>query len=171
MLKIILILGLGFILNGCSTSNPYLSMQPQIYKPDGYSLSVTRPGMATSTDTSRVANTYCDQFDRISSLTKLASPWIVPMKDEFICIEKDAELQWVNCLNSMKYETYDQLISLVADFRLAHHNLTDDELEKQVNQTCRIDHTILREMDGVTDLFSQVESDPQLIEWSFSQHL
>jgi hypothetical protein len=92
MLKIILILGLGFILNGCSTSNPYLSMQPQIYKPDGYSLSVTRPGMATSTDTSRVANTYCDQFDRISSLTKLASPWIVPVKDEFICIEKDAEL-------------------------------------------------------------------------------
>ena len=92
MLKIILILGLGFILNGCSTSNPYLSMQPQIYKPDGYSLSVTRPGMATSTDTSRVANTYCDQFDRISSLTKLASPWNVPMRDEFICIEKDAEL-------------------------------------------------------------------------------
>lgn len=39
-----------------------------------------------------VANTYCDQFDRISSLTKLASPWIVPMRDEFICIEKDADL-------------------------------------------------------------------------------
>jgi glycerol-3-phosphate dehydrogenase len=54
----------------------------------------------------------------------------------------------------MKYETYDQLISLVADFRLAHHNLTDDELDRLVKQTFRIDQATLRELDGVGDLLS-----------------
>jgi hypothetical protein len=53
---------------------------------------------------------------------------------------------------NMKYETNDKLISLVAEFRLAHHNLTDDDLNKLVKQTFRIDQATLREMDGVTDL-------------------
>ena len=52
----------------------------------------------------------------------------------------------------MKYQTYDELISLVAEFRLEHRNLTDDELDKLVKQTFRIDQATLREMDGVGDL-------------------
>jgi hypothetical protein len=54
----------------------------------------------------------------------------------------------------MKYQTYDELISLVAEFRLEHRNLTDDELDKLVKQTFRIDQSILREMDGTSDLLS-----------------
>jgi len=41
---------------------------------------------------------------------------------------------------------------MVAEFRLEHRNLTDDELDKLVKQTFRIDQSILREMDGVDDL-------------------
>ena len=54
----------------------------------------------------------------------------------------------------MKYKTYDELIKMVAEFRLEHRNLTDDELDKLVKQTFRIDQSILREMDGVDDLLS-----------------
>ena len=79
------------LLAGCETSNALMSYQPVVYKPSGYSLSVTRPAMATSTDTTRVANEYCGQFDRVASITKLASPWIAPMRDEFVCVEKDEE--------------------------------------------------------------------------------
>ena len=79
------------LLAGCATSSPYLSMQPQIYKPSGYTLSVTRPGMATSTDTTRVAEQYCSQFGRKASLTKLANPFIVPVRDDFICEENTEE--------------------------------------------------------------------------------
>jgi hypothetical protein len=53
----------------------------------------------------------------------------------------------------MKYETYDQLISLVADFRLEHRNLTDEDLDKLVKQTFKIDRATLREIDGVSDFF------------------
>ena len=52
----------------------------------------------------------------------------------------------------MKYQTYDELIALVAEFRLEHRNLTDDELDKLVKQTFRIDQATLRELDGVSDL-------------------
>jgi len=51
----------------------------------------------------------------------------------------------------MKYKTYDELIKMVAEFRLEHRNLTDDELDKLVKQTFRIDRATLREMDGVGD--------------------
>ena len=54
----------------------------------------------------------------------------------------------------MKYQTYDELISLVVEFRLEHRNLTDDELDKLVKRTFRINQSILREMDGVDDLLS-----------------
>ena len=54
----------------------------------------------------------------------------------------------------MKYKTYDELIKMVAEFRLEHRNLTEDELDKLVKQTFRIDQSILREMDGVGDLLS-----------------
>jgi hypothetical protein len=52
----------------------------------------------------------------------------------------------------MKYETYDELISLVADFRLEHQNLSANELDRLVKSTFRIDGSILRELDGVPDL-------------------
>ena len=51
----------------------------------------------------------------------------------------------------MEYKTYDELISLVAEFRLKHRNLTDDELDKLVRQTFRINQATLRELDGVGD--------------------
>ena len=56
----------------------------------------------------------------------------------------------------MKYESYDELISLVADFRLTHQNLTTNELDRLVTTTFGIDQSILRELDGVTDLLSVV---------------
>ena len=52
----------------------------------------------------------------------------------------------------MKYETYDDLIKMVAEFRLKHRNLTDNELDKLVKKTFRIDQATLREIDGVSDL-------------------
>ena len=52
----------------------------------------------------------------------------------------------------MKYKTYDELIKMVAEFRLEHRNLTDDELNKLVKQTFKIDRATLREVDGVGDL-------------------
>ena len=55
----------------------------------------------------------------------------------------------------MKYQTYDELIALVAEFRLEHRNLTDDELDKLVKQTFKIDQATLRELDGVSDYLSQ----------------
>ena len=51
----------------------------------------------------------------------------------------------------MKYKTYDELISLVDEFRLEHHNLTDDELDKLVKKTFTIDQPTLRELDGEID--------------------
>jgi len=52
----------------------------------------------------------------------------------------------------VEYQTYDELIALVAEFRLEHPNLTDDELDKLVKQTFKIDQATLRELDGVSDL-------------------
>ena len=47
----------------------------------------------------------------------------------------------------MKYKTYNELISLVDEFRLEHQNLPDDELDKLVKKIFRIDQPILRELD------------------------
>lgn len=54
----------------------------------------------------------------------------------------------------MEYQTYDELTSLVAEFRLKHKDLSDDELDKLVKQTFRIDQATLREMDGLGDLLT-----------------
>ena len=35
----------------------------------------------------------------------------------------------------MEYQTYDELIALVAEFRLEHRNLTDEDLDKLVKKT------------------------------------
>ena len=51
----------------------------------------------------------------------------------------------------MEYQTYDELIALVAEFRLENRNLTDEDLDKSVKQTFRIDQATLRELDGVSD--------------------
>lgn len=58
----------------------------------------------------------------------------------------------------MKYETYDELIKMVAEFRMEHPNITDDELDKLVKQTFKIDQETLREMDGVSDLIQYNEN-------------
>ena len=54
----------------------------------------------------------------------------------------------------MEYKTYDELISLVADFRLQHRDLTDNELDKLVKRTFKIDQATLREVDGMSDYSS-----------------
>ena len=54
----------------------------------------------------------------------------------------------------MKYTIYDDLIKMVAEFRLEHRNLTDDELDKLVKRTFRINQATLREMGGVSDSLS-----------------
>jgi len=51
----------------------------------------------------------------------------------------------------MKYETYDELIKMVVEFRMEHRNLTDDELDKLVKQTFKIDQATLREILGTSD--------------------
>ena len=58
----------------------------------------------------------------------------------------------------MKYQTYDGFLALVAEFCLEHRNLTDDELDKLVKKTFRIDQATLREMDGVGDLITVNDS-------------
>jgi len=52
---------------------------------------------------------------------------------------------------NIEYKTYDELIRLVAEFRLQHIDLSNDELDRLVKQTFRIDQAILREMDGWVD--------------------
>ena len=56
---------------------------------------------------------------------------------------------------SIEYQTYDDLLKMVAEFRLEHRNLTDEDLDKLINQTFKIDRATLREIDGVSDLISQ----------------
>ena len=55
----------------------------------------------------------------------------------------------------MGHHTYDDLIALVAEFRSEHRNLTEDELDKLVKKTFKIDQATLRELDGLSDLISQ----------------
>ena len=52
----------------------------------------------------------------------------------------------------MDNHTYDEFLALVAEFRLEHRNLTDEDLDKLVKKTFKIDQATLREMDGVSDL-------------------
>ena len=52
----------------------------------------------------------------------------------------------------MKYQTYDEFLALVAEFRTKHRNLTGEELDKLVKRTFRINQATLREIDGVSDL-------------------
>jgi len=57
----------------------------------------------------------------------------------------------------MGHHTYDELIALVANFRSEHRNLTDDELDKLIKRTFKIDQATLRELEGVSDLIQYIE--------------
>ena len=70
---------------GGSQASKILSYQPQIWKSDANSVSVTRPGMASSYDTERIAKAYCEDLGKTANLTRLASPLRVPMRDEYAC--------------------------------------------------------------------------------------
>ena len=52
----------------------------------------------------------------------------------------------------MKYETYDELIEMVAQFRNDNRDLEYVELDKLLRHTFKIDRSILRDIDGITDL-------------------
>ena len=54
----------------------------------------------------------------------------------------------------MKYETYDEFLALVAEFRTEHRDLTDNELDNLVKKTLKVDQATLREIDGVSDLMN-----------------
>ena len=58
----------------------------------------------------------------------------------------------------MEYQTYDELIALVAEFRSEHRNLTEHELHKLIKKTFRIDRATLRELEGVSDLIQYNEN-------------
>jgi hypothetical protein len=52
----------------------------------------------------------------------------------------------------LKYETYDELIDMVARFRNDNRDLEDVELDKLLRHTFKIDRSVLRDIDGITDL-------------------
>ena len=54
----------------------------------------------------------------------------------------------------MKYETYDELIRMIAEFRLQHKDLSDEERDRLIRHTFKIDRGTLREIDGMSDLLS-----------------
>ena len=65
-----------------------LSFQPQVWEGDAYSVSVTRPGYLTIDHTTIIADAHCNQFGKEASITKLASPFVLPNRDEFSCVKK-----------------------------------------------------------------------------------
>lgn len=87
MYKIFVLGAVTLIVASCggSQTSKVLSYQPQIWKSDANSVSVTRPAMATSYDTERVAKAYCEELGKTTKLTLLASPLRVPMRDEYAC--------------------------------------------------------------------------------------
>jgi len=58
-----------------------------------------------------------------------------------------------------EYQTYNELIALVAEFRLEHRNLMEDELDKLIKKTFRIDQGTLRELEGVSELIQYIEDE------------
>ena len=61
-----------------------------------------------------------------------------------------------------QYQTYDELIKMVTEFRLEHRNLKDDELGKLVKRTFRIDQNTLRDISGTTDLITSQTTQDRL---------
>ena len=54
----------------------------------------------------------------------------------------------------MEYNNYDELIKGVRVFRLEHKDLTPDDLDKLILRRFKIDRTVLREIDGTSDLLA-----------------
>ena len=54
----------------------------------------------------------------------------------------------------MKYNNYDELVQRVRVFRLEHADLLPDKLAKLILRTFKIDRTVLREIDGTSDLLA-----------------
>tara|TARA_R110000803_G_scaffold9814_4_gene30582 strand:- start:9286 stop:9459 length:174 start_codon:yes stop_codon:yes gene_type:complete len=54
----------------------------------------------------------------------------------------------------MNYNSYDELLALVAVLRAEHPNMPDDDLNKLVKKTFKIDQAALREIDGISDEFN-----------------
>ena len=52
----------------------------------------------------------------------------------------------------IQHQTYDELVTLVTEFRSEYRDLTDDELDKLTKKTFKINRATLREMDDVSDL-------------------
>lgn len=52
----------------------------------------------------------------------------------------------------MQYNNYDELVQRVRVFRLEHADLPPDELAKLILRTFKIDRTVIREIDGTSDL-------------------
>ena len=52
----------------------------------------------------------------------------------------------------MEYNNYDELIKGVREFQSQKKDLTPNELDKLVLRSFRIDRTVLREIDGTSDL-------------------
>ena len=55
---------------------------------------------------------------------------------------------------SVTFSTYDELIRMVAEFRLQHKDLSDEERDRLIRHTFKIDRGTLREIDGISDLLS-----------------
>ena len=55
---------------------------------------------------------------------------------------------------SVTFSTYDELIRMVAEFRLQHKDLSDEERDRLIRHTFNIDRATLREIDGISDLLS-----------------
>ena len=54
----------------------------------------------------------------------------------------------------MKYNSYDELVEGVRVFRLENADLTPDDLDKLILRRFKIDRTVLREIDGTSDLLT-----------------
>ena len=52
----------------------------------------------------------------------------------------------------MEYISYDELVEGVRVFRLENADLPSDQLDKLILRTFKIDRSVLREMDGLSDL-------------------
>jgi len=52
----------------------------------------------------------------------------------------------------MENNRYDELIKRVREFRLEHADLSHDQLDKLILRRFKIDRSVLREIDGLSDL-------------------
>ncbi len=56
----------------------------------------------------------------------------------------------------IQYQTYDELITLVAEFRLQHKDLSDEDQDRLLLKIFKIDRPTLRDISGTTDLINHL---------------